>query len=411
MTEFHCRLCAAPLTESFCDLGQSPLANSFLETIGDAQSEAFFPLHVRVCTECHLAQLPAMETPQNIFSNYAYFSSFADGWVAHCSDFAESASKRFSLDAQHRVIEIASNDGGMLAAFARHGAQILGIEPAANVAQAAMARGVPTRIAFFGSRLAGEMIEEGIAADLLIANNVLAHVPDLNDFVRGLSALLGPAGVLSIEFPSLLRLIEENQYDTIYHEHFSYFSMLTAENILARHGLAIFDVEDLATHGGSMRIYAQHAATGRLPLSPRLASVRQREAAAKLDKLETYRNFGVRVRKHRKNLLDLLHTARNSGHSIVAYGAPAKGNTLLNYCGIGQDVIEYTVDRNPRKQNRFLPGSHIPVRHPDLIRETRPDYVLILPWNWKDEIIADLAYIREWGGRFIVPVPQPEVIE
>lgn len=411
MTEHDCRLCAAPLTESFCDLGQSPLANSFLATIDDARNEAFFPLHVRVCTECHLAQLPAMETPQNIFSDYAYFSSFADGWVAHCRDFAESASKRFNITAQQHVIEIASNDGCMLGAFARHGTQILGIEPAANVAQAAIAQGVPTRIAFFGSRLAGQMRDEGISADLLIANNVLAHVPDLNDFVRGLSTLLGPAGALSIEFPSLLRLIDENQYDTIYHEHFSYFSMLTAENVLARHGLAIFDVEDLATHGGSMRIYAQHASTGRLPLSPRLAAVRQREAAAKLDKLETYRNFGARVREHRKKLLDLLHTAKASGRAIVAYGAPAKGNTLLNYCGIGQDTIDYTVDRNPRKQGRFLPGSHIPVRHPDFIHQTRPDYVLILPWNWKEEIIADLAYIREWGGRFIVPVPQPEVIE
>jgi SAM-dependent methyltransferase len=411
MTRYHCRLCAAPLTESFCDLGQSPLANSFLETIGDAQSEAFFPLHVRVCTECRLAQLPAMETPQNIFSDYAYFSSFADGWVAHCSDFAGSASKRFSLAARHRVIEIASNDGCMLGAFASHGTQILGIEPAANVAQAAIAQGVPTRIAFFGARLAGAMSAEGISADLLIANNVLAHVPDLNDFVRGLSILLGPAGVLSIEFPSLLRLIEENQYDTIYHEHFSYFSMLTAENILARHGLAIFDVEDLATHGGSLRIYAQHAATGGWPLSPRVAAVRQREADAKLDHIETYRNFDARVREHRKKLLDLLRTARANGQTIAAYGAPAKGNTLLNYCGIGRDVIDYTVDRNPRKQNRFLPGSHIPVRHPDFIRQTRPDYVLILPWNWKDEIIADLAYIREWGGRFIVPVPQPEVIK
>ena len=405
-----CRLCSAPLTQTFCDLGVMPLANSFLAAVDSPRAEPVFPLHVRVCSNCFLVQLPEVETPQNIFSDYAYFSSFADGWVDHCNTFANAAVARFGLTPRHRVVEIASNDGCMLGAFKRHGTGILGVEPAANVAQAAIARGIPTRIGFFGTRLAGELAAEDLAADLLIANNVLAHVPDLNDFVRGLSALLKPHGVLSIEFPSLLRLIEETQFDTIYHEHFSYFCLLTAERALNQHGLSVFDVEDLVTHGGSLRIYAQRSSSGRQPASNRAAAVRQREIDAGLDGPDVYREFGRQVSARKRELVTFLKNAKASGKTIVAYGAPAKGNTLLNYCGIGCELIDYTVDRSPHKQGRLLPGSHIPIKHPDVIRQTRPDYVLILPWNWKDEIVAEFSYIRDWGGHFVVPVPKVEVI-
>ncbi len=387
-----------------------PLANSFLIAADLPCAELAFPLHVRVCGNCYLVQLPEVETPQNIFSDYAYFSSFADGWVDHCNTFAIAAVARFGLTPRHHVVEIASNDGCMLGAFKRHGTGILGVEPAANVAQEAISRGIATRIGFFGTGLAAELATEGLAADLLIANNVLAHVPDLNDFVSGLSALIKPQGVLSIEFPSLLNLIEQTQFDTIYHEHFSYFCLLTAERALNQHGLSVFDVEDLVTHGGSLRIYAQRSASGRQPVAARVAAVRRRETEAGLDAAGIYRDFEQRVKQRKTGLVTFLQTARNAGKSVVAYGAPAKGNTLLNYCGIGCDLIDYTVDRSPHKQGRLLPGSHIPIRHPDAIRQTRPDYVLILPWNWKDEIVAELSYIRDWGGRFVVPVPKVEVI-
>ena len=403
-----CRLCSAPLAQTFCDLGVMPLANSFLASAD--LPEPVFPLHVRVCGNCRLVQLPEIETPKNIFSDYAYFSSFADGWIEHCKAFADAAVARFGLTARHRVVEIASNDGCMLDAFRRHGVSILGVEPAANVAQAAIARGVPTQIGFFGSRLAAELAANGQAADLLVANNVLAHVPDLNDFVRGLATLLKPDGVLSIEFPSLLKLIEETQFDTIYHEHFSYFCLLTAERALNPHGLSVFDVEDLATHGGSLRVFARRASSTRHALSDRVEAVRQRELAAGLDAPDIYRKFDQAVKARKQELVTFLNNVKASGKAIVAYGAPAKGNTLLNTCGIGRETLDYTVDRSPHKQGRFLPGSHIPIRHPDAIRQTRPDYVLVLPWNWKEEIIAEFSYIRDWGGRFIIPVPKVEVI-
>jgi SAM-dependent methyltransferase len=406
-----CRLCASPLTQTFCDLGVMPLANAFLEPAALAHPEPSFPLHVRVCGHCRLVQVPELETPHNIFSDYAYFSSFADGWVAHCRTYAEAAVARFGLSARHRVVEIASNDGCMLDAFKRHGLKILGIEPAANVAQAAIGRGMPTHVGFFGSALAADLAANGQAADLVVANNVLAHVPDLGDFVRGLAVLLRAEGILSIEFPGLLKLIEETQFDTIYHEHFSYFSLLTAERALKQHGLSIFDVEDLATHGGSLRIYAQHANSGRQATTLRVAAIRARELSAGLDAPAIYDEFAARVQARKQELLSLLGTAKAAGKTIVAYGAPAKGNTLLNYCGIGRDLIDYTVDRSPHKQGRLLPGSHLQVRHPDAIRQTRPDYLLVLPWNWKDEIMADLSFIREWGGRFVLPAPRVEVIE
>jgi SAM-dependent methyltransferase len=410
MTSIHCRFCATPLTESFCDLGMSPLANSFPADTDLLSPETFYPLHVRVCTSCYLVQLPQFETPQNIFSDYAYFSSFADGWIRHCEAFADGAVKRFGLTQEHRVVEIASNDGCLLEHFKRHNVQVLGVDPAANVAQVAIARGIPTRIGFFGSQTAKEMVSDGATADLLVANNVLAHVPDLNDFVSGLALLLKPGGVLSLEFPSLLRLIEEVQFDTIYHEHFSYFSLLTAERALLEHGLSVFDVEDLDTHGGSLRVYAQHRPSAHRPVSDRVAAVRDRERRGRLDHLETYGEFGKEVKTRKLELLAFLVSAKQTGKSIVGYGAPAKGNTLLNYCGIGRDFLDYTVDRNPHKQGRYLPGTRIPIQHPDQIRETRPDYVLVLPWNWQGEIISELAYIREWGGRFVIPVPTVKVI-
>jgi predicted TPR repeat methyltransferase len=405
-----CRLCAKPLTQTFCDLGRSPLANSFLAEADLAHAEPLFPLHVRVCEHCFLVQLPEVETPQNIFSDYAYFSSFADGWVEHCRVFANTAVARFGLTSRQRVVEIASNDGCMLNAFKGHGVEILGVEPAANVAQTAIVRGIPTRIGFFGAAMARELAAENLAADLIVATNVLAHVPDLNDFVHGLSLLLKADGVLSVEFPSLLRMIEETQFDTIYHEHYSYFSLMTAERALNQHGLSVFDVEDLTTHGGSLRIYAQPAASKRHAVSARVADVRRREADAGLDSPAVYREFGQRVNQRKSELLRFLEETRRAGKSIVAYGAPAKGNTLLNSCGIGRDLLDYTVDRSPHKQGRFLPGSRLPIRHPDAVRQTRPDFVLILPWNWQAEIIAEFAYIREWGGRFVVPVPTVQVI-
>ncbi len=405
-----CRLCATPLTQTFCDLGVLPLANSFLEQADLVRPEPNYPLHVRVCTNCFLVQIPAVETPQFIFGDYAYFSSFADGWVDHCHTFANAAVARLSLTSRQRVVEIASNDGCMLNAFKPHGTEILGIEPAANVAQTAIARGIPTRIDFFGTAMAGRLAAEKLSADLIVATNVLAHVPDLDDFVCGLAALLKADGVLSIEFPSLLKLIEETQFDTIYHEHFSYFCLLTAERALNQRGLSVFDVEDIATHGGSLRVYAQRASSTRHAVTDRVEAARKREFAAGLATPDIYRKFAREVRARKQELVTFLNTAKASGKSIVGYGAPAKGTTLLNYCGIGCATLDYTVDRSPHKQGRFLPGSHIPIRHPDLIRQTRPDYVLVLPWNWKAEIVAELAYIREWGGRFVIPAPKVGVI-
>jgi SAM-dependent methyltransferase len=405
----NCRLCSAPITETFCDLGLSPLANAYPSEADAQKMEPFYPLHVRVCNDCRLVQLPMFESPQHIFSDYAYFSSFADGWVSHCRDFADAATARFGLTDKHRVVEIASNDGCLLEQFQRHRVQVQGVDPAANVAESAIKRGIPTRVGFFGTATAAAMVAEGISADLIVANNVLAHVPDLNDFVAGFTRLLKPDGVVSIEFPSLLQLIEEVQFDTIYHEHFSYFALLTAERALEKHGLSVFDVEDLATHGGSLRVFAQHRA-GKRPVSDRVITARAREQKAGMDDMEIYRQFGRRTRERKFELLSLLVKAKRAGKRIIGYGAPAKGNTLLNYCGIGRDFLDYTVDRSPHKQGRLLPGTHIPICHPDRIRETRPDYVFILPWNWRQEIVTEFAYIRDWNGRFLVSVPKVEVI-
>ncbi len=404
-----CRSCGAPLERSFVDLGETPLANACLSQADLARPEARYPLHARVCGDCFLVQVEAAVPPEALFSDYAYFSSYSETWVAQARRFSAAARARFGLGCESRVVEVASNDGYLLRHFAAAGVPVLGIEPAANVAQVAEAAGVPTLTRFFGRALARELVDEGRAADLLVANNVLAHVPDLNDFVAGLAALVAPAGVVSIEVPHLLRLIEGVQFDTIYHEHFSYFSLLAAERVLARHGLRVFDVEALESHGGSLRILAAREAAARAE-GPGLARVRAAERAAGLGRLEAYAGFAARVAKAQASLIAFLERARREASTVAAYGAAAKGNTLLNSCGVGRDDIIGVADVSPHKQGRYLPGSRLPIHPPEWLRETRPDYVLILPWNLKDEIVARMACVRDWGGRFVVPIPRTEVL-
>lgn len=405
----QCRFCTAPLTRTFANLGAMPLANSYLASIEDADQEQPYPLHARVCDSCRLVQVENAVPPDAIFSDYAYFSSFASSWVEHARAYTEMARQRFDLSAQSQVVEIASNDGYLLKHFVAADIPVLGIEPAANVAAVAEAAGVPTRVAFFGRELADQLRREDICADLLVGNNVLAHVPDLNDFVAGLALLLKDDGVLTMEFPHLLRLIEEVQFDTIYHEHFSYFSLLTVEQVFARHGLRLFDVEELPTHGGSLRIFACRTESSRQSNGNGLAGVRDKESRAGFDGDDIYAGFQDRVGVVRDGFRAFLAGARKDGKRLAAYGAAAKGNTLLNFCGIGADDLPYVVDISPHKQNHYLPGSHIPIRPVEVLREDRPDYVLILPWNLRQEIIADHGYIRDWGGRFVVAVPQIEI--
>ena len=409
MPAASCRFCSAPLKRSFADLGMTPLSNSYLTEAQLGCMEPFYPLQALVCEECLLVQLEAYGSPQQIFNNYPYFSSYSDTWLDHASRYARMACDRFSLSGSSHIIEIASNDGYLLRYFRDLGIPVLGIEPARNVAEAAERAGVPTRIEFFGTESASELASLGLTADLLIGNNVLAHVPALNDFVRGMKIVLKPQGVITMEFPHLLRLIEGRQFDTIYHEHFSYFSFLTVERVFGAHGLVIFDVEELETHGGSLRIYARHEEDHSKPLSARVSALSSDERRAGLDDTETYSKFEEHLKATKRNLVSFLIDIKRSGKSIAGYGAPAKGNTLLNYCGIGRDFLDYTVDRNPYKQGCFLPGTHIPIYSPAYIRDTRPDYVFILPWNIAPEIMMQLSFIREWGGRFIIPIPQPEV--
>jgi SAM-dependent methyltransferase len=402
-----CRFCAAPLTTTFVDLGMSPLCQTHVEASGLHAMEPFYPLHAYVCEHCFLVQLPASVSSDTLFTEYAYFSSYSTSWVEHCRRYTEMAIERFGLTRSSRVMEIASNDGYLLQHFAAASVQVLGIEPAANVAEAALAKGIPTTVRFFGLESAADIAREHGRPDLLIGNNVLAHVPDLNDFVAGMKRLLAPGGAITMEFPHLWRLMAENQFDTIYHEHFSYFSFVTVEKIFARHGLTIFDLEELQTHGGSLRIYAGHAGQG--SVGPRVQGLRQREIDDGFLTLERYRGFDENVRVTKRKLLSFLIDAKARGCRIVGYGAPGKGNTLLNYCGIRTDFLDFTVDANPYKQGKFTPGTHIPIFPPDRIREARPDYVLILPWNLKQEIAQTAAYIREWGGRFVVPIPETSV--
>ena len=406
-----CRFCGSALEVSFCDLGMSPLSNSFLKPEQLAQHEPFYPLHAWVCGKCFLVQLEEFEPPEHIFSDeYAYFSSYSDTWLEHSRRYVEEMSRRLALDAKSLVVEIASNDGYLLQYFVQRGVPVLGIEPAANCARVAEQRGVRTRVAFFGTCLAEALVHEGKRADLLLGNNVLAHVPDLNDFVQGLQRLLAPKGVVTMEFPHLLNLVEQNQFDTIYHEHYSYLSFLTVEKLFARHGLALFDVSEVPTHGGSLRIFARHADDASKPVAPAVRALLAKESRAGLDRLETYTAFDDKVKRTKRRLLDFLVNAKNEGKRIAGYGAPAKGNTLLNYCGIRSDFLDFTVDRSPHKQGYFLPGTRLPIFHPDKLREARPDYVLILPWNLKEEIRQQVGYIRDWGGRFVVPIPEVAIL-
>lgn len=405
-----CRLCGASLRRTFVDLGMSPLCESYVAPEQLNQMEPFYPLHVLVCEKCFLVQLGEYVTAGRIYSEYAYFSSYSDSWLRHAREYADMITRRLRLGPQSLVIELASNDGYLLQNFVQKAIPVLGIDPAANIAPHAIKKGVPTLVRFFGVETAREVLARGKPADLLIGNNVLAHVPALNDFVAGMKLLLKPGGVITMEFPHLWRLMEATQFDTIYHEHFSYFSFLTAEETFARHGLTMFDVEELATHGGSLRIYARHSEDEGQPATPRVAAMRRREQELGFNRLETYTSFEGQVKETKRKLLEFLIAARRAGKSVAGYGAPGKGNTLLNYCGIRTDFLDYTVDRNPYKQGKFLPGTHIPIYAPEKIAQTKPDYVLILPWNLQDEIVQQLAYIREWGGRFVVPIPEAAVL-
>ncbi len=404
-----CRFCGEPLQHTFVDLGNSPLCESFLTEDQLNVMEEFYPLHVYVCARCFLVQLEEYVAPEHIFTEYAYFSSYSNALLQNAQSYTKLVTERFQLDDHSQVIEVASNDGYLLQYFVAKKIPALGIEPAVNVARAAIEKGVPTLVQFFGTATARQLVAQAKSADLLIGNNVLAQVPDLNDFVEGMKILLKPRGVLTMEFPSLMRLVEGNLFDTIYHEHFSYFSFTTAEKIFAAHGLTLFDVEEITTHGGSLRIYARHQADMTKPVSERVCAMRQREEAAGVTTLAYYNSFAERVKATKRNLLNLLIQAKQAGKSIAGYGAPGKGNTLLNYCGIRTDFLDYTVDRNPYKHGKFLPGTHIPIYPPDKIKETHPDYVLILPWNLKEEIAAQIAYIREWGGQFLLPIPDAKL--
>lgn len=405
-----CRLCGEPLETTFVNLGMSPLCESFVPADKLDCMEPYFPLHTYVCPECYLVQLKEYVSPSDIFTEYAYFSSYSMSWVAHARAYCDMIKQRLNLGPKSLAVELASNDGYLLQHFLALGVPVLGIEPAANVAKVAVDRGIPTRVDFFGERLAGELVAEGYQADLIVGNNVLAQVPDLNDFVAGIVLLLKPNGVVTLEFPHIQKLIAENQFDTVYHEHFSYFSLTTIEKLAARHRLKVIDVEELPTHGGSLRVYLTHAASAR-PLTSRVAGIIGRERSFGICDLETYMAFDMKVRETKRKLLSCLISAKAVGKRICGYGAPGKGNTLLNYCGIGTDFLDFTVDRNPYKHGRFTPGMHIPIRPVEAIAEAKPDYVLILPWNLKHEISKQMRFIGDWGGKFIIPIPEVTIVD
>jgi SAM-dependent methyltransferase len=404
-----CRFCGAAPRTTMVDLGMSPLCETFLLPEQLNAPETFFPLHVRVCDQCLLAQVQEYVAPEEIFDEYAYFSSYSSAWLEHAERYAHRMIERLGLGPRSLVLEPASNDGYLLQWFVQRGVPVLGVEPAANVAKVAIEKGIPTRVAFFDAAYARSLVDEGIRADLVAGNNVLAQVPDLNSFVAGIATVLAPGGTVTIEFPHLQRLMAGNQFDTIYHEHFSYFSLLATEKVFAAHGLTLFDVEELWSHGGSLRVYARHTAEGDRPVTEAVERVRAGEVEFGLDRMATYERFGAQVEATKRRILGFLIEARDAGKRVVGYGAPGKGNTLLNYCGIRTDLIEFTVDRNPYKHGRYLPGTHIPVRPPEALDEARPDYVFILPWNLRDEIARQLAHVRDWGGRFVVPIPEIDV--
>jgi SAM-dependent methyltransferase len=404
-----CRFCEAPLTTVFADLGMCPIANTLVPRENLSRMEPFYPLRALVCDQCFLVQSEEFESPQGIFTEYSYFSSYSTSWLAHSRAYVERIVERLSLGPEHTVVEVGSNDGYLLQYFHERGIRVLGVEPAGNVAQEAIVKGIPTLVRFFDADLAAELVEES-AADLMIANNVVAHMPDVNAFVAGLKLLLKPTGVITAEFPHLMRLVEENQFDTIYHEHFSYFSFTTVSSIFERHGLRIFDVDEIPTHGGSLRIYACHAENEEIDERPAVGELAARELSAGYRELGVYTSFNERVVETKRKVLRTLIDAKEDGRSIVGYGAPAKGTTLLNYCGIGSDMLDYTVDKSPHKQGAYLPGVHLPILAPEEIRRTRPDYVFILPWNIRDEIMEEMAFVRDWGGRFMVRAPEMTIV-
>jgi len=405
----RCRFCGSVLNHTFVDLGMSPPCESYLKPEQLNYMERFYPLHVFVCDCCFLVQLNEYISPEEIFTEYAYFSSYADTWLEHAKAYTELMIERLKLNDKSQVVELASNDGYLLQYFVQQGIPVLGIEPAANVAKVAIDKGIPTIVEFFGDELAKGLAAQGKRADLLLGNNVLAQVPDLNGFIKGMKILLKPKGIITMEFPHLMRLMAGNQFDTIYHEHFSYFSFISAERIFAAHGLTLFDVEELPTHGGSLRIYARHSEDTSKPVSHRVSELRDKEMTAGVTRLDYYFTFSERVKETKRKLLHFLINAKQQGKRIVGYGAPGKGNTLLNYCGIRCDFLDYTVDRNPYKHGKFTPGTHIPIYPPEKIGETKPDYLLILPWNFKEEIMKQMSWIRDWGAQFLVPIPEVEV--
>lgn len=405
-----CRLCGAGMHRTFVDLGMSPLCESFLAADELDRMEPYFPLRVMTCDSCFLVQLREYVAPDHIFTTYAYFSSYSTSWVAHAKAYCEMITRRLELGPASLVVELASNDGYLLQHFKPLGVLAIGVEPAANVAEAARANGVETIVDFFGVRLAEKMVAQGRAADLIAGNNVLAQVPDLNDFVGGIRRLLKPEGVVTLEFPHLERLIDESQFDTIYHEHFSYFSLTTIEILGERHGLKLIDVEELPTHGGSLRVYLAHQAS-RHAVSARVSALLERERRLGFRDGATYTGFGAKVQQVKRDLLATLIDLKRQGKRICGYGAPGKGNTLLNYCGIGPDFLDFTVDRNPYKHGRFTPGQHVPIHPVTMIDEARPDYLLILPWNLKAEIMHQMRHIGDWGGKFIVPIPTCSIID
>jgi hypothetical protein len=405
-----CRFCGQPLRDTFVDLGMSPLCESYIAPEQLNHMEPFYPLHAYVCSKCLLVQLDEYVTPENIFGEYAYFSSYSDSWVQHAKKYVDMVVERFSIADTSLVMEVASNDGYLLQHFVTKKVPCLGIEPAANIAQVAIEKGIPTVVRFFGTDAAKDILREHGHADLLLGNNVLAHVPNLNDFVAGMKILLGPRGVITMEFPHLMQLMEQNQFDTIYHEHFSYFSFLTVQEVFRAHGFTLFDVEELRSHGGSLRIFARHAEDPTRRVGSRVTELLESERNKGFDCLESYLGFAEKVKATKRKLLRFLIDAKDCGKTVVGYGAPGKGNTLLNYCGVGTDLLDYTVDRSPYKQGKFTPGARIPILHPSKIQETRPDYVLILPWNLQQEIVDQMGYVREWGAKFVVPIPEVRVL-
>lgn len=404
-----CRFCAAELRHTFVDLGMSPLCQTHITPEQLNRMEPFYPLHALVCEQCFLVQLEEFVAPADIFTEYAYFSSYSDSWVAHAKRYCDAMTERFALGTESKVVEIASNDGYLLQHFNAKRIPVLGIEPAANVAAVAIAKGIPSEVLFFSRATARQIVARHGHADLLLGNNVLAHVPNLNDFVEGMKVLLAPRGVITMEFPHLYQLMRLNQFDTIYHEHFSYFSFFVVEQVFAAHGIKLFDVEELPTHGGSLRIYGAHA-EDRRPVSAAVNTLRARELGEGFATLERYCAFGEQVKETKRQLLAFLIEAKAAGKKIVGYGAPGKGNTLLNYCGIRTDFLDFTVDRNPYKQGKYTPGTHIPILAPEAIISARPDFVLLLPWNLEAEIVASMPAVKSWGGRFVVPIPEVRVI-